>query len=352
MERLGGILGDAPCRVAVFRALQLGDVLCAIPALRALRRARPAAVITLIGLPWAVGLLPRFRAYLDEVLPFPGYPGLPEQPPALGELPAFLAAVQARRFDFALQLHGAGVVTNPLVAAFGAGRLAGFFRPGEFCPDPATFLPYPDGGHEIHRLLRLVEFLGLPADGDRLEFPLLPADHRALAAIPELAALRGGAYACVHPGARARTKCWPVERFAAVADFLQATGLEVVLTGADRETELTAAVRGAMRGRAVDAAHHDLPLGPLAALLAGARLLVSNDTGVSHLAAALRVRSVVIFSGSDPRRWAPLDRRRHTTLQAPGGVSVGDAVAAAARALGLAPPRRPGAAHRQARRVA
>ena len=78
---------------------------------------------------------------------------------------------------------------------------AGFREPGGYCPDPERFLLYPDHGLEIERLLSLVEFLGVPARGTHLEFPLRPEDHRALLDIPESRRLQPGQYVCVHVGA-------------------------------------------------------------------------------------------------------------------------------------------------------
>lgn len=300
-------------RIAVFRALQLGDLLCAVTALRALRKAAPYARITLIGLPWASAFVDRYRMFVDDLLVFPGFPGMPEAPAQLQALPRFYAEARAREFDLAIQLHGSGGLTNPLTLALGARRTAGFYLAGEPCPDAAGFALWNASEHEVLRYLRLLSRLGIRPDGSRLEFPLRGDDHAELART--LPGLSPGSYVCIHPGARLPSRRWPPHRFARVADGLAADGWTVIVTGADSERALTAAVIGAMRAPAIDLTGRT-SLGALAALLAGARLLVCNDTGVSHVAAAVGTPSVVVCSGADPGRWAPLDRQRHRVLHA------------------------------------
>lgn len=306
-----------PRNIAVFRALQLGDMLCSIPALRALRSACPQARITLIGLPWAEAFVARYPDYLDDFLLFPGFPGLPERAPDIAAFPEFVATAQARRFDLAIQMHGSGSVTNPIVALFGAGQNAGFAPPEH--ADRLAFMPYPARGTEIRRLQRLVSFLGAPDSGDELEFPLAAADRDELAASGLSQGLEPGGYICLHPGARSALKCWPPERFAAVGDVLHATtGLPLVITGSATEHELGDTISEMMRAPVVNAAA-PISVGALAALLRGSRLLVCNDTGVAHVAAALRIPSVVIFRASEMSRWAPLDRLLHRSVWAPAG---------------------------------
>jgi ADP-heptose:LPS heptosyltransferase len=303
-------------------------MLCAIPALRALRAGIPAAEIVLIGLPWAAVFEERYPQYLDGFREFPGFPGLPERQALVDRIPPFIKAVQQERFDLAIQMHGSGRLTNSIVALLGARQVAGFYEEGGFRPDSGRFLPYSGRGTEVERLLDLIRFLGCPSRGIELEFPVWDRDRRRLQEIDEVRELRPGEYACVHPGASVPERRWPTERFAASADALAATGLSIVLTGTAREADLTRAVGRKMRAPSVDLAGRT-ELGTAAALIEGARLLVCNDTGVSHLAAALRVPSVVISTGDNPERWAPSDRRRHRVLCRDSGVAAPEVIAQA-----------------------
>lgn len=301
---------DAVRRIAVFRALVLGDLLCAVPAWRALRAAYPHAEITLIGLPWAEALVQRLPC-IDRLLPFPGYPGLSEGPPQLDALPAFLAQVQGRRFDLALQMHGDGRITNPLVAAFAARHTAAFYRPGSYCADPDLSVTWPDTGHEIDRCLALVGALGVAPQGRTLEFPVASDDWQRLTRTwPEAGE---APYIVLHPGSQLRSRRWPIERFAAVARALQRSGWRVVVTGTANEAALADALRLACDAPIVDLVGRT-DLWSLGALVQRAALIVCNDTGVSHIAAALRTPSVVVALGGDVPRWAPLDAQRHRML--------------------------------------
>ncbi|MEP0915752.1 glycosyltransferase family 9 protein [Leptolyngbya sp. DQ-M1] len=306
-------------RIAIVRALPgLGDFLCAVPALRALRVAYPQAKVTLIGLSGSQGLAERFEQYIDEFVVLPGYPGLPEQSVDLSALPAFFAEMRSRKFDLAIQMHGSGVVTNPLTLELGAGRTIGFFQSSQVCPDLASFLPFVETEHEILRYLRLLDFVGIPASNAQMEFPIGENDRQERQALLQLYDLQR--YVCIHAGASVSSRCWSGDRFAAIAEHLAQKGWQVVLTGSDAERGLTEAIAQLIKAPTINLAGRT-SLGTLAAVLENCRLLVCNDTGVSHLAAALKVPSVVIFSGSDPQRWSPLDRQRHRSIVPPASIS-------------------------------
>jgi ADP-heptose:LPS heptosyltransferase len=302
-----------PQRIVVFRALQLGDMLCVVPALRALRSAAPHAHITLIGLPWARFFVQRFRHYIDDFLVFPGFPSFEEQEADIAALPQFLFDAQQYRFDVALQWHGNGTVSNVITSLLGAKYQAGFYRPDGYCPDSRYFVPWTENEPEVLRYLHLLEFLGVSSQGEKLEFPTRTPDTVALNAIFDVHALHPRSYVCVHAGARLASRRWSPARFARVADALSSRGYQVVLTGSDAERSIAQDLIARMRTSAIDLVGKT-ELGTLAALIAASRLLVCNDTGVSHIAAAVGVPSVVIACGSNVHRWAPLDRQRHRVL--------------------------------------
>ncbi|CAA9533155.1 MAG: ADP-heptose--lipooligosaccharide heptosyltransferase II [uncultured Segetibacter sp.] len=298
-------------KIVIFRALQLGDLLCAIPAIRALHKTYPAAEITLVGLPWAKMLTQRFDKYFHSFISFPGYPGLPEQAPDFRSYPDFLKNVQQQNFDLALQMQGKGAITNPLVQLFAAKKTAGFYKTGNYCPDKELFIPYPDRVHEIKRHLRLMEHLGVKSDSTDLEFPVTAEDEEDFekAQLP----VQPGEYIIIHPGARSETRQWSPENFGAAADYCIKKGLRAVITGTKDEKEIVQKVLKSMRHKAIDATGKTT-LGAVAVLIKNAHGLISNCTGVAHIAAALRTKSIVLTLHQEHGRWEPLNKTLHRAI--------------------------------------
>src|SRR5205814_6581838 len=139
--------------------------------------------------------------YLDRFIEFPGAPGMPEQDRRSTSLESFFNRVREERFDVALQMHGSGLITNPLVSKFGARVAAGYCDSGG-APMSEWFLPFPARESEIRQHLRLMEFLGVSSLGDQLEFPLSDDDRGEFEYLRENVGLRPGTYLCVHPGAQ------------------------------------------------------------------------------------------------------------------------------------------------------
>ncbi|HEX5164523.1 MAG TPA: glycosyltransferase family 9 protein [Thermomicrobiales bacterium] len=308
----------APRRIAVFRALFLGDMLLSVPALRSLRRRYPAAEITLIGLPWAASFAERFGHLVDRFLPFPGFPGIDEVAYDEQRTTAFMTEQRDYRYDVVIQMHGSGRTSNPFAAALGGKVTVGYY-----VGDPPVGLDraicYPDLAHEIGRNLWLAELAGGSAADRALEFPVSDADRYEADALTGPPSLRP--LIVIHPGSKLPTRRWMPERFAAVADaVVERFGAEVVVTGTDGEAAVADAVVSSMRHRAASLAGRTT-LGSLAAIVERSRLFITNDTGTAHLAVALRTPSVVLFGPGDVRRWGPLDRERHRVVQVPTACS-------------------------------
>jgi ADP-heptose:LPS heptosyltransferase len=265
----------------VLRPLGLGDLLTGIPALRAIRAAVPGHRLVLATTA-ALEPLARLIDAVDEVLPARELEPLAWTGPSP---------------ELGVDLHGKGPASHIIVAGLRPERLLTFDSPGY--PGPVW---YADE-HEVRRWCRLVaEGLGVPADPDALDLD-----------VPPVPAPVAGA-AVVHPGAAFPGRRWPVDRFAAVARHLAAGGHDVRITGGPAETGLARSVAAAA-GLGEDAvlAGRTSAL-ELAALVAAARVVVSGDTGVAHLATAYRRPSVVLFGPVSPALWGPPPRPQHVVL--------------------------------------
>ncbi len=297
-------------KIAVFRALQLGDMLCAIPAIRALRHAYPSATITLLGLPWAKSFVERFDKYFDRFIHFPGYPGLPEQPFDEQQLDAFLKHVRKEKFDLLLQMQGNGSIVNRLMFQMGANQVAGFYNEESHVNSP-LFIKYPAKEPEVKRHLLLMKHLGIPSQGTHLEFPITKQDQKEFEAL--LLPIYPENYICFHPGSRGRTRQWPPKYFAQIADYCIEKGFVAVITGTKEEIEITSEVIKCMHHIPVDLTGKTT-LGTIAILLKNSFALISNCTGVSHIADAFETPSVVVSMDGEPDRWGPLNRKLHRVI--------------------------------------
>ncbi len=294
-------LPETPHRVVVLKASRIGDFLCSTPAFRALRAALPSARMTLITLPMLSQIGKRLP-YFDEVLEFPGYPGIAEQLYSPDHTLAFLESVQAEKFDLAIQIQGSGVYSNPVMLLFGARWNAGFIRPG----DPPGLLDaainWPESGLEVERILKLPEYLGAPSQGLHTDFPILQED---IAQAGDLLHKFPPPYFGLHPSARDLTRRWPLERFLAVGlTLVKKWGGTLILIGEQAERE------------AIDEAIRTLPISclnltgkttlpVLGGILTQLKAFITNDTGPAHLAYALQIPTVTIFGGGDLQRYSP-----------------------------------------------
>jgi len=269
-------------RVAVLRALGFGDLLTAVPALRALRRRYPTVVLgTPLALAPLVGLIGA-DLQVAGVGPFLGVPPAGPLPPAMYDA------------DLAVNLHGAGPQSTALLTDCRPRRLVAFGRTSIWQPHE----------HEVWRWCRLLTEAGLPAD---------PADLGL--SRPMVAPSAPGAVV-LHPGAAYGARRWPADRWTVLARSLAADGHRVVLTGGPAEVRLAADVAAAAGLSASAVLAGRTPLLTLAATIADAALLVCGDTGVAHLATAYAVPSVLIFGPTSPQLWGPPPRRQHRVLWA------------------------------------
>lgn len=296
-------------RVLVVRADNLGDVVLATPAIRALRQAVPHAAVDLLASPVGALVAPMIPGVRDVLTVSASWQQAGTPPRPVTELAheeqALVEEIWSRDYDAMIVFTSHSQSPWPVAHV---GMLAGIgvraVHSAEFGGAVATHwvTPPPTGTHQVDRCLHLLAALGIPAAGTELEL-----------VIPESPAQGGVVLA---PGGSCPSKRYPAARFAAVARLLGEAGLPVRVTGAPREADLVAEV--------VAGACHPLvePLGDvgvpeLAAVIAGAEVVVCNNSGCLHLADAAGTPVVCTYAGTEARTEMPPRSAPATLLARP-----------------------------------
>ena len=285
----------------------MGDVLMTSPALRALKESAPDRRVTLLT-STAGAAVARLVPVVDDVIVYdpPWMKATPIRDDSGPDL-AMVEEIRARRFD------AAAIFTvysqNPLPAAL-LCFLAGVPRRLAHCHEnPYQLLtewvrdPEPSEcvRHEVERQLALVSAVGARTDDDRLSLAVsAQAGRRAARRLRRMGFIPGGRWIALHPGASAPSRRYPVESFAEVATHLAARGEQIaVIAGpADRGLAGDLAARvGSPHVRVLD----DVALDELAATIAQASVLITNNSGPAHLAAAVGTPVVDLYALTNPQ---------------------------------------------------
>jgi lipopolysaccharide heptosyltransferase I len=292
---------NPPAKVLIVRLGSLGDLVHALPAVSAIRRAYPQAEID-----WLVDEV--HRPFLDLVPVITSIVPLGARTAA-----AWLQVrrvLRARRYDVALDFQGL-LKSAALARLSGARRVIGFDAKAARESAAAWFYTERqatgEGRHVIDKNLALVASLGIPAEGR--EFPLRAVDSSALSAIQA----RGlDHFALVNGGAAWPNKRWPPDRLGRIAAWIRDQhGLRSAVLWGPGELPLAEAVAAASLKAAIVAP--ETRIADLVALARAAALMVSGDTGPTHIAAAVGTPVVALFGPTSPRRNGPW-RERDITL--------------------------------------
>lgn len=303
-------LVDGVRRIAVLRANALGDLLLALPALDSLRNAYPDARITLLARAWHADLLSGRPGPVDDVIALPPVTGVSEAAEGHPAPDGLFYELRRHRFDLAVQIHGGGRNSNPFVRRLGARVTAGLCSPDAERLD--RWLPYVYYQHEVLRYLEVAALVGgRPPGGATDAFePRLAVTDADRAEVAHVLGEPPPGLVALHPGASDPRRRWPAERFAAVADRL---GRPVVVTGTGKERDLVEEVTAATRAPSTPVVDM-LSIGGLAALYERCALVISNDTGPRHLAAAVGTPTIGIYWCGNLINAGPLTRMRHRPL--------------------------------------
>jgi lipopolysaccharide heptosyltransferase I len=310
--------------ILITKPSSLGDIVLALPALRALRLSFPESKISWLIRPEFAQLIEN-HPHLDEIITFDRkllgkawfHPG------AFGALVSLIRKLRRSRFDVVFDFQGL-FRTASLAWLSGCKLRFGMANAREL----ATFFythKVPQNIECIHMVdyyLKIIRAAGASDYGVEFVFPKNPGDEDSVSGLLASHGIKDN-YAVLIPGSAHQDKCWPAERFARLADMISLQyNLSIVATGSASEAGIIEKVKEKANVPLTSLAGRT-SLSELVALLKCARLVVSNDTGPGHIAAALGVPLVLIFGRTNPIRLEPYRRKYCVMAIEPDGRGTG-----------------------------
>jgi heptosyltransferase-1 len=290
----------------------LGDIIHSLPVAMAIKRQRPRVMIDWVVEAPAYGLLANHPA-INRALLSPRHSLRQNFFAGLPQIPAFVKELRAVDYDAVLDLQG--LMKSSLFVLLARGRRKLGFQGGK---EPLAALalneplpPYDIERHALERYLDMLTPLGLQPPA-QVEYGIVPQPEDLAAWRRRLGAK--GKLAVLHPAAKWPSKLWPEAHWALLALALVKSGVRVVISGSAEDragNQRIAALAGNVRGLSDLSGQSTLP--QLTALLSMADLVVSTDTGVMHLAAALNCPLLALFGPTAPNRTGPYGSG-HTVL--------------------------------------
>jgi lipopolysaccharide heptosyltransferase I len=308
--------------ILFIKTSSLGDVIHHMPAVTEARRALPEAHLAWL-VEEAFAPLVRLHPAVSEVVPvaWRRWRKSLYAPATLGEIAASLRAIRTQRYDEIVDSQG--LLRSAVIARMAHGRRHGYDRASIREPLAAVFY---DVRHSVSRNLHAVTrnrtLSGLALGYTPQGAPDFGLDRTRFVRTGERYAV------LLHATARA-SKQWPEQDWIALGRTLNARGIDLVLPWGSADERARSERIAAALPRARVADHQ--PLDQVAGLIAGAVVVVGVDTGLMHLAAALGVPLVAIFTGSSPGLTGPAGSGPFTVLGAQGAAPSVDEVETAVR---------------------
>ncbi len=286
-------------RVLVVRLRSIGDTVLSTPSLFALKRFLPHASIDILLEDWVAPVLDGYP-HVDEVITL--------ERKSFASRARVARQLRANRYDVVYNLHG-GTTATLLTRATGARHRVGYesyqyARLHNHLSPASSFLWGQDKTHSVEQQLALLGWTGVPvSDRPPTSLAVTESANASIQSRLQASGLIDAKFVVIHPAAAFQTKQWAAENFGRVAEAMSAQGLAIVVITTPNEKSIADELNRSVAVPTVT--FTDLALPEITALLSRARLFVGNDSGIAHMAAAMRTPLVVIFGSSNRAHWRP-----------------------------------------------